>query len=298
MPRIALPYAIVATSQLSRWITRSQDLSIETELLGDDITVIRLASRWTRALGFGVTAYVVGDLLVDTGFSHAGHLVTGMLEGRNIAAVCCTHHHEDHTGNCQAVASRFSCPIYLHRAGAQWSEGVDDLLFYRRLFWGPVQAFEPTEMLPTIAGRRIRLRAYPTPGHSATHVAFFEEQSETLFVGDLFVAAGASGVMTQENPYALAASLRRMAALEPRRMLNGHGLDLADPTDSLLAKADAVEQAAAEACALSSSGRGVRSIARRVFAKKGRFRDRLIEILTQGEFSRANFVRAAVRHEP
>ena len=287
----------MAGSFINASITASQGLSVSTEDLGDGIVVLRLQSRWTRVLGFDVTPFVVGDLLVDTGFAHARPLVLGMLEGREVSAICCTHNHEDHTGNCRAVSSRFSCPVYLHRAGALWSDGVGKLKPYRRLFWGAPEPYDAQEMPPIIVGRRARLKVIPTPGHSATHVSFFEPHTGTVFVGDLFIASGASGVMPQENPFALAASLRRVAALEPRRMLNGHGLDLTEPVERLLAKAEAVETAAVEACDLTDRGKSARAITRRIFSK-GVFKDTSLEVLTQGEFSRVNFVRAALRHRP
>ena len=270
---------------------------MSTEDLGDGIVALRLRSRWTRHLGFGVTAFVVGDLLVDTGFAHARALVLGMLEGRDVSAVCLTHNHEDHTGNCRAIVERYRCPVYLHRAGALWSDGVGKLKPYRRLFWGPPEPYEPEEMPPIVVGRKARLKVIPTPGHSATHVTFFDRHSGTVFVGDLYISSGASGVMTQENPFALAASLRRVAALKPRRLLNGHGLELIEPTDRLLAKADAVEEAAVKACDLTDRGRSAGAIARRIFDRGGG-RDTLLRVLTQGEYSRVNFVRGAVRHRP
>ena len=195
-------------------IAAKQRLSVASEDLGDGIVAIRLRSRWTAMLGMEVNAYVVGDLLIDTGFAHARELVLGMLDGRKISAVCCTHCHEDHTGNCRAVARRFGCDVFIHRAEARWSEGVGKLLPYRQLFWGPPEPYDAVEMLPLVEGNGVRLKVVTTPGHSATHVSFFEPQSRTVFVGDLFIAAGASAVMTQENPYALVASLLKVAALQ------------------------------------------------------------------------------------
>lgn len=279
---------------ISNLVAGSQRLSVATEDLGDGIIALRLQSRWTKVIDMEVTAYIVGDLLVDTGFSHARELVLGMLDGRKISTVCCTHNHEDHTGNCPAVARKFGCNVYLYRADARWSEGVGKLLPYRRLFWGAPGPYEAEEMLPLIAGDRKQLRVVTTPGHSATHVCFFEPESQTVFVGDLFVAPGASAVLTQEDPYAHIASLLKVAALQPRRMLTGHGLDIEDPVEKLLSKANAIDKAARKACRLVDEGRRVRAVVRKVFPT-GNLKDRILEALTQGEFSRANFVRAAVR---
>ena len=246
-------------------------------------------------LGFDVSAYLVGSLLVDTGFAHVRRRVLGVLDGTRIAAVCCTHSHEDHTGNCGALSAIHGCPVYLRNADRRWDEGVSHLKPYRAWWWGPSKPYEAEEMPEEITDGARALRALPAPGHSETHVALWEEATGTVFTGDLYIAPGASAVMEHENPYELAASLRRVAAAEPRLMLTGHGIAIADPVPRLLAKADRIEMAAAEAVELKHQGVGDRTIVRRVFPR-GSFKDRFLEGLTQGEFARVNFVRAAVRH--
>jgi glyoxylase-like metal-dependent hydrolase (beta-lactamase superfamily II) len=147
-----------------------------------------------------------------------------------------------------------------------------------------------------VVGRSVELEVLPAPGHSKTHVALFEPESRTAFVGDLFVAPGASAVMTYENPMHLAESLRRVAARKPRRMLSGHGIDMLDPADSLVTKAVSIERAVAQSRRLVAEGVGPREVVRRVFPR-GRRKDRMMALMTQGEFSRLNFVKAAVASE-
>ena len=268
-----------------------------TDSVGEDITRIRITSRWAKVLGFEVTAYLVGDLLVDTGFRHVRRPVLDALAGSSISAICFTHNHEDHTGNCGPLVARHRCPAYLRNSGLSWGEGVRRLRPYRSWFWGSPGSLDVEEMPAVVEGAERRLRAIPTPGHSATHVALWEESTGTVFTGDLYISPGASAVMTQENPYDLAASLRRVAEVEPELMLTGHGLALAKPAVKLRTKADRIEKAAARAVELHRSGMADRDAVREVFST-GHRRDRVIEALTQGEFSRVNFVRAAVLHAP
>ncbi|MEN8165472.1 MAG: hypothetical protein ABFS37_15190 [Acidobacteriota bacterium] len=74
----------------------------------------------------------------------------------------------------------------------------------------------------------------------------------------------------------LADSLRRVAALEPRRMLTGHGIDAGNPADRLLAKAKSIERAAAKSKRLIDEGVFPRTVVRRVFSK-GRPKDRKVK---------------------
>jgi glyoxylase-like metal-dependent hydrolase (beta-lactamase superfamily II) len=142
-----------------------------------------------------------------------------------------------------------------------------------------------------------RLEVVPTPGHSRTQVAFFEETTGDVFTGDLFVSPGAAAVLIWENPWAAVASLRRVAALEPRRMLTAHGLIADKPASLLELKADRIEEAAMRAVELVAAGVPPRQVVRRVFAN-GAVKDRFFEWMTSREFSRLNFVLAAVRHAP
>jgi hypothetical protein len=80
-------------------------------------------------------------------------------------------------------------------------------------------------------------------------------------------------------------------------MLTGHGVITEDPAPLLELKANRIEEAARLSVELMSNGREPRDVVRSVFPK-GEFRDRFFEWLTSREFSRLNFVLAAVRHAP
>ncbi len=274
-----------------------QGARVWTDEVGEGIIRLRITSRWAQMLGFEVSAYLVGDLLVDTGFAHVRDQVLGAFEERRIQAICCTHNHEDHTGNCGPLAAGHGSPVYIRNHGLRWGEGVRRLKPYRTWFWGAPGWFDAEEMPDVVVGRNRSLRALPAPGHSITHVALWEEATGTVFTGDLFISPSASAVLIQENPYDLVDSLRRVAAVEPRLMLTGHGLAIEDPAPLLRAKADRVEAAAARVVELHHTGMENREIVREIFPAGNR-RDRNIEFLTQGEFSRLNFVRAAVLHVP
>jgi glyoxylase-like metal-dependent hydrolase (beta-lactamase superfamily II) len=274
-----------------------QDARVATDRVGEAITRFTVSSRWTRSLGFEVSAYALGGLLVDTGFAHARRAVLDALQGHRFDAICCTHNHEDHTGNCAALAAIHDCPVYLRHHRLRFGEGVRRLKPYRAWWWGSPGRFDAEEMPDEITDGSRTLRSLPAPGHSMNHVALWEEATGTVFTGDLFISPGASAVMTQENPYDLVDSLRRVAAVEPRLMLTGHNLAVFDPAPGLRAKADRVEAAAARAVELHRSGVEERAVVRELFAN-GHLKDRWLELMTQGEFSRVNFVRAAVLHVP
>lgn len=265
--------------------------------VGNGVHHLGMRTLGSRALGMDVSAYLVDDVLIDTGFAYVREPVIHTLAGRVIAAICCTHSHEDHTGNAAALSRAHGCPVYLRHADQLWEEGVRSLAPYRLVWWGHVEPFRPVEMpeMLEIGGRT--LRAVPAPGHSNTQVGLFVEETGDVFTGDLFVSPGATAVLTWGNPWEEARSLRRVAALRPRRMLTGHGLIIDDPVAVLELKADRIEKAARRSVELSARGVPSRKIVRKVFPK-GRAKDRFFELLTSRQFSRVNFVRLAVRFAP
>lgn len=300
---------------------------MESRDLGDDILRLQVSSRLSRQAGMSVSLYLVGDLLIDTGFSHARDVVlagvSDALAGRPLRAIACTHHHEDHTGNAAALAAALGaplaaplgtslgaplaapqqgCPVYLRHPEQRRSEGVGVLPAYRQVYWGPAPDYAPRPMPDVLrlsggdargVGDRV-LQVVPTPGHSATHVVFFEPRARVVFSGDLIVSSGASAIMAHESPDEIARSLRRVAALEPRRLLSGHGLILEDPAARLRLKAERIECAASAVRALHHRGAAPAEIAHRIF-RGGWARERWGAWMTRGEFSRLCFVRAVLR---
>lgn len=274
-----------------------QDAKVLVEDVGEGVSRIRMVSRGTRLLGLEVDAFLAGEILIDTGFVHVQSQLLSTLVNRRISAICCTHSHEDHTGNCAALVRNHGCPVYLRLPQTRWQEGVGELNPYRRFWWGTPEPFQPEELRDEVVCGGRRLRVVPAPGHSQSQVAFFEEASGYVFTGDLFVSPGASAVLIWENPWQAVASLRRVAALQPRRMLTAHGLVVEDPAPQLELKARRIEEAAERAVELMAEGTQPRAVVRRIFPN-GIARDRFFEWLTGREFSRLNFVHAAVRHAP
>ncbi len=272
-----------------------QGAKVSEHDLGNGVVHIRMRTLGVRVLGMEVSAYLVGSVLIDTGFAYVREPLMRTLADRKISAICCTHSHEDHTGNAAALAAAHDCPVYLRNADQLWDEGVRSLAPYRMTWWGPVDPFTPLEMPGTLESGGRRLQAIEAPGHSSTQTVFFDETAGDVFTGDLFLSPGATAVLIWGNPWEEVNSLRRVAALRPQRMLTGHGAIIDDPSSLLETKANRIEKTARRSVEMAAEGVATREIVHRVFPK-GRFKDRFFERLTSREFSRFNFVRAAVRH--
>ena len=280
---------------MARWGNRI-GTSITADTVADGVERILLESTLTRLQGFPACCYLVGNLLIDSGFVKIARRLDEFLAGREIRAILLTHHHEDHAGCCGMLAERHRCPVYLTAPERRHEEGLERMALYRRIWWGRPHPYRPEPMPESVGSGRRQLRCLPTPGHSATHSAFFEAAGGVLFCGDLFITGGVTAVMSHENPYQLVHSLRVLAGLEPRLMLNGHGAAFEQPARLLREKADALEVAARRALELHRLGLDTGAIVGKLFRNGGRWRDRFMARFTAGEFSRANFVRACIAH--
>jgi glyoxylase-like metal-dependent hydrolase (beta-lactamase superfamily II) len=177
--------------------------------------------------GDGNTTWLIPGrvpILIDAGTGNAAHLAAldAALDGARLARVLVTHAHSDHAAGAAAIAERMPHARFAKmpwpdrdtRYAVAWETLSDDEV---------VEAGDAT------------LIAVHTPGHAPDHLCFWHAESRTLFCGDLAVAgttvvipASASGDLG-----AYMASLERVLALQPARLLPAHGPVIDDP-DRLL----------------------------------------------------------------
>lgn len=174
--------------------------------------------RWSRVdLGF-VAAYVLvrggQAAVVDTGVAGSADAVGKVLESAGpgwsgVRHVVLTHKHPDHAGSVGDVMDRAERAV-----GYVGAADLSEVDAPRRL--------RPLEDGDDVFG----LRIVATPGHTAGHMAVYDTGSRVLVAGDaLNNTDGLAGSNPQftEDEAAAADSVRRLAELEPRTILVGHG---------------------------------------------------------------------------
>ncbi len=158
-------------------------------------------------------------VLIDAGTGNPAHLdalAAALPDGP--AEVLVTHAHSDHAAGAPAIRTRWPKTRF---AKYPWPErdGRYDL------DWRPLA---DGDRLQTAAGP---LEAIHTPGHSPDHLAFWHEESRTLFVGDVLIS-GNTVFIPASSGGDLAAyldSLQRLAGLQPLRAWPAHGPVIDDP---------------------------------------------------------------------
>jgi glyoxylase-like metal-dependent hydrolase (beta-lactamase superfamily II) len=173
--------------------------------IDDQITAIDHDLLGIPSLG---VAYVVrGDpdqfALIETGTSLTVPATLAGLDQLGIPReavryIICTHIHMDHSGGAGLLAEALpNSAVYINSASAEHLIDPTKLLASTRravgeLVWQrqgtirplPAERLRPAETLRLDLGRGVVLQAIATPGHSADHLAFHEERSGALFVGD------------------------------------------------------------------------------------------------------------------
>jgi glyoxylase-like metal-dependent hydrolase (beta-lactamase superfamily II) len=152
--------------------------------------------------------------LIDAGTGDSRHIhgVRQALRGATLTQVLVTHGHGDHASGVTTLAREFATAEF---AKMPWPERDEKWsVVWRALADGDRVAAGDTELI-----------AVHTPGHSPDHVCFWHPHTRTMFCGDLAIRGTTVWIPTrlQGDLVAYLASLERVIALEPERMLPAHG---------------------------------------------------------------------------
>jgi glyoxylase-like metal-dependent hydrolase (beta-lactamase superfamily II) len=191
-----------------------------------------------------VNAFVLEDILVDSGSTLARRQLLLALTEIGISGHVITHAHFDHQGSSHAVCEHFDVPL-MCGAGDRTAVETGDL----------VQVLPNRDSWVARLSRRLAGPGHPvarslrqgdevggfvvieTPGHTPGHLALWRESDRVLILGDvLFHRNPVTMRSGLREPFGFAtfdpamnrASARQLAALEPAVVCFGHGEPLRD----------------------------------------------------------------------
>lgn len=168
--------------------------------------------------------------------------------------VLVTHIHFDHAGASGTLAKRYGARVYVHEVGAPHLADPSRLVASAtRIYgdemdrlWGPLEPVPEGQLKAVEGGETLvvlgrRLNALYTPGHASHHLSYLLDDG-SLFTGDAAAIkfAGSAVIRPATPPPEVdletwEASLARMLAFSPRRLLLTHFGEVADAAAHLQA---------------------------------------------------------------
>ena len=194
----------------------------------------------------GVNAFLAGDVLIDAGTKRSGKGILRDLEGHTVTAHALTHAHPDHQGASHEVCETLGIPFWVPDGDVEPAENPeligerqpDHFLaqFFAKVFTGPAHKVDRV----LVEGDEVAgFRVIAAPGHSAGHVVYWREADGVLIIGDVLnnmdVVTGIPGLRLPKDfltpdPDTNRRSAKKLAALEPKLVVFGHGAPLRDTT--------------------------------------------------------------------
>ncbi len=207
----------------------------------------QLADGVWRLAGFppnAINVYLIEDVLIDASTKYATRRIVRELKGHKLAAHALTHAHPDHQGASHAVCERYGVPFWVGEKDADAAEDPK-LIGERQPDHFMAQLFAKTMTGPGHrVDRRLRegddvagFKVIDVPGHSAGHVAFWRESDGVLVAGDVLNSADVYTLIPRlseprayftPDPAENRRSARKLAPLEPKLALFGHGPPVTD----------------------------------------------------------------------
>ena len=192
--------------------------------------------------------------LIDTGYISDFHeterLITELgVNLSDISLIINTHTHCDHIGGNQIIQQKSGCDIALHKAGKHFIDTQDDWSTWWKYYNQEADFFRCTKTLADgdiIAIGPHEFQVIYTPGHASDGIVLYNSREKILISSDT-LWENDTAVMTLRVEGSMALfhmqeSLRRLEALDVRRIYPGHGRPFGNMKKAILKSKEKIER--------------------------------------------------------
>ncbi|MFK7907003.1 MAG: MBL fold metallo-hydrolase [Chitinophagales bacterium] len=191
-----------------------------------DLTYFKLGSNLFGKPQMHVYSYLIDGVLIDTGQPRIRKELLNALKKEVVQKILVTHHHEDHSGNIEAIkqlkgieayASPLCCEILINPPKVEPARWVT---------WGQMPKAQTlplpqNEQFITPNGL-FSFEVLDTPGHAIDQISLYEPNRGWLFSGDLFVHDYVKVFMRDENIAEQITSIQKLLELDFEVMFCNH----------------------------------------------------------------------------
>ena len=239
-----------------------------------------------------VYAFVIDEVLIDTGQRHNRENVLKALEGREIEKILLTHHHEDHSGNVNYLMNKFNIPAYAHPKAVDILKKGYKMSPLAKVMNGSVEkaVLIPLDEKPILT-KNHQLFPIFTPGHCVDHYAYHEPNKGYLFSGDLYVADKIKYFGDYESMKEQIISLEKLVALDFDVLFCSHNPKTKNGKERLTSKLNGFKDFYQTVAHLHSKGLTENEIMKEM----GRVENHFYKLVTMGKFCGVQMVKSVVR---
>ena len=252
------------------------------------ITQIKLSREINGEPLFWVSAYLVDDVLIDTGCIYTSQALLNFLEAKRVSRIINTHHHEDHVGANRVLQEKLGVQVLAHELALDYIRHPPGLPHYREQAWGYPDGSD-CEPCPTyVRTHRFNFDVIYTPGHCPGHISLVEIDQGWVFSGDLFIGSDLRVAGPETDVSEMLDSMRNLLAIESEDFTLFTSLRTVrkDGRKALSKFVSKYEDLAGMAKSLASGGMDVPSIVNKLFGQESVF-----DAITAGQYSSANLVK-------
>lgn len=248
-------------------------------------------------LGFGpvgppwltVHFYHLDGIVIDTGQHHMQKHAIDLLKNKSLHTVLLTHHHEDHSGNADAISRHYGIPVKGDSLTAEKLRCRFPILPYQHYTWGKSRPVDIRPLEPVIDTGNYRIKPLHTPGHSKDHTVYLEENNGWLFSGDLYLGERIKYFRSDEKFYDQIVSIEKVLHYDFDSLFCAHNPCLKGGKEKLRGKLQYLQDLYGKVQRLKARGFSIE----KTLSELNDRRDRIVKLVTFGNVSFANMVRSA-----